>query len=158
MASSEDAQLLVIRTRLLTFVPMVGATLAVRLGTLASSGSDGKLYLMEAPENVTFPYAVMKPYGTGLSREDGKFSGQKQIEIQIYHTPRDMEATIRAMGDVIEQAWRHWVDGGNGVVFATGKPERQTIKFEPPADREMIAERLVLSYVSYPLYLTQYSA
>lgn len=128
MSDSLAAELTIIRTRLLTFVPLVGATLAARLGTASGSGSDGKLYLMEPPETSPddsfYPFGVIKPYTVGITRDDGRFSRQRACEVQLFHKPREMEIEVQAMGDVIEQAWRHWLSVGDGIVYAIGLPDR----------------------------------
>ena len=154
---SMDAVGLAIRDRLLTFVSLSHGTLASQLGTMSGAGSTGKLFLEEAPENVTYPYGVMKLGGfTHLPREDGKFGFTSLVEVLLYHYPRENVDALRKMGDTVEEAWRHWVDAS--IIVSMRVEERATIKFEPPADREMVLERLLLSYYTYPSFLTQYSA
>jgi hypothetical protein len=52
-----------LRDRLLNFARLEGDTLATILGTSAGSGSDGKLFIVQAPDNVTDPANAPSRWG-----------------------------------------------------------------------------------------------
>lgn len=156
--------LTVVRARLLTFVPSVPGggtttTLAARLGTATGAGSDGKLYITQAPDTVTHPYGVMRWVGGFVSGDDGGFQMRGPIELQLYHYGRKNEPTMNGMMDICEQAWRDYVAlAVNDSIVAQRMYGRAVVPYEAPADRELVCVRALFPLYTTPLYQAQYSA
>lgn len=151
----------IIRNRLLTFDPSAGGgTLATRLGsTSTGSGSDGKLFLNQAPDDVTSFWAVLRIIDALPSGTDGGFMIKATAELILYGRPRAKMATVEAMADVVMEAWRRWsYDETGGHLSAMTITNRNTIPYTEPADRELCAVRLLLPFRCAPIFLTQYSA
>lgn len=156
--ASSVAILQAIRTRLLTFTPQTGSTLAVLLGTLTGAGSDGKLYLNAAPDTVTYPYGVLRLIGRDPDGDDGRFLQKPIAELHFYHRPRSNTAACEALADRVEEAWHHWVATTGDIISARAIEGRVTITFSDPADRELVCVRMLLPFRVAPSYLTRYAA
>lgn len=147
-----------IRTRLLTFTPASGSTLATLLGsTTSGSGSDGKLFLNQAPDGITGFYGVLRLYDEFQQGMDGGFLLRCQAELILYGRPRAQQGAVERMADVVQQAWL-WFDSTqvDGVLIADRTMSRMSIPYEDPADRELVAIRLLLPFRVAPQYLVQY--
>ena len=145
-----------VRTRLLTFTPASGSTLATLLGTHAGAGSDGKLYLYQAPDNVTHPYGVLRVIGRDPDGDDGQFLKKPLLELHFYHRPRAQQAACEALADRAEEAWTHWLSSSD-VISARGVESRATITYDDPADRELVCVRMLLKARVAPDFLTRYA-
>lgn len=154
---SELATLKVIRTRLLTFTPSGGSSGAALLGTGPGAASDGKLHIDQAPDNVTFPYGVMRFVDWTPEGEDGGYAHRGQLECQLFHRPRGEASAIKTIADQFERALRKWVYTTSGIIVIQSVT-RGSITYEAPADRELVQERLLASLYAHPQYLTQDSA
>lgn len=161
MASTDslDRVLAVARTRLLTFVPnshpVQGTnTIASRLGTATGAGSDGKLYKNRAPDNISYPYGVMRFVGIFTGGDDGGYNIRGPIELQFYGYGASMEGLISSCMDVAEEAWRDWcVLAVNDSIVAQRSYGRAPVPYESdPADRELICHRILLPFYATPQY------
>lgn len=143
------------RSRLLTFTPPSGGTLATRLGsTVTGSGSDGKLFLDQAPDKIEGLWAILRLIDAPVQGFDGGNLIRAQLELILYGRPRKMAAQVRACADVAQQAWRHYsYTETNGVFIADAVTSRFTIPYTEPADRELVAERLLLPFRVVPSFL-----
>lgn len=144
------------RQRLLTFVPpLSAATLATRLGaTSTGSGSDGKLFLDMAPDTIDGLWGILRLIDAPVQGFDGGNLIRAQLELMLYGRPRRMAAQVRACADVAQQAWRHYsYTEVNGVFIADAVTSRFTIPYQEPADRELVAERLLLPFRVVPSFL-----
>lgn len=150
-----------IRTRLLTFTPTGGGTtLATRLGsTTSGSGSNGKLFLDQAPDDVTGLWAVLRIINAPITGFDGGFMIKADAELILYGRPRKMAAEVEAAADVCMEAWHDYLYTESGGHFSTlDVTNRFTIPYVEPADRELHAVRLVLPFRCTPIFLTRYAA
>jgi hypothetical protein len=152
----------IIRNRLLTFTPTGGGTtLATRLGsTSTGSGSDGKLFIDQAPDTVTGLWAVLHVIDAPESGFDGGFLIRAQVELMIYGRPRSSQATVKSCADVVAEAWHaFYYSEAGGHVSGTGVLNRSTIPYtSDPADRDLVAVRLVLGVRCTPIFLTRYAS
>jgi hypothetical protein len=151
----------IIRNRLLTFAPSGGGTtLAVRLGsTSTGSGSDGKLYLNQAPDDTTGLWAVLRVVDAPVTGFDGGHMIRGLAEVIVYGRPRRMQATVEGCADVICEAWHDYLYSESGGHLSTTDPEsRFPITYQEPADRELVAVRLLLPFRVTPIFLTRYAA
>lgn len=151
----------IIRSRLLTFAPTGGGTtLATRLGnTTTGSGSDGKLFLDMAPDNLTGLWAVLRIIDTPISGFDGGFLLKPTAEVIVYGKPRNQAASVRACVDVMVEAWHdyQYTEAG-GHLSTMDVTNRFTVPYVAPADREVVAERVLLPFRCSPIFLTRYAA
>lgn len=151
----------IVRNRLLAFAPTGGGTtLAVRLGSTASgSGSDGKLFLDMAPDSLTGLWMVLRIIDAPVSGFDGGFLMKPTAEAIVYGRPRKMAAEVRACVDVTMEAWHGWnYSEAGGHLSAMDPTNRFPIPNVEPADREVVAERILLPFRCSPIFLTRYAA
>jgi hypothetical protein len=149
-----------IRTRLLTFSPKGGgSTLATLIGaTSTGSGADGKLFINQAPDNVTGFWAILKLIDYPQQGFDGGFLIRGQAELILYGRPRKVQAEVERMADLVMEAWLHWATSTSGHLSAMAIQSRFAVSYEEPADRELVAVRLVLPFRCIPSFLLQYAA
>lgn len=155
---SQLATLEAIRDRLLTYTPSGGSSGAALLGALDGAGSDGKLYIDQAPDHATLPYGVLRILDWRGQGDDGGYARRVQVELQLTHAPRRNAGALKAIADQCERALRGWSDVSAGVIVAQPDISRGTAFYEAPADREQVLERLVIPLYVHPQYLTQDSA
>jgi hypothetical protein len=153
---------LIIRNRLLTFTPEGGGpTLRTLIGSTASgSGSDGKLYLNQAPDDLTGFWGVFRVIDAPVQGADGGFMIRATAELILYGLTRKTQAQVEAMADTIMQAWNNWsyVEEG-GTIIASKITSRFPIPYvSDPADREVVAIRMLLPFRCTPIFLTRYAA
>lgn len=153
--TSQLATLQAIRTRLLSFS---GGVVATALGTLSGAGSDGKLYIDQAPDNVTVPYGVLRIADWRSEGDDGQFARRVEVELQLLTRPRTNASALKGIADHCERAMRAWRDVSSGVLCARQGLTRATVLYEEPADREVVLERLLIPLYVHPTYTTQDSA
>lgn len=153
-----------VRTRLLTFIPTGGTSLATQLGTLTGAGSDGKLYLDAAPDGVTYPYAVMRLIDEVPRGDDGRFLRDWLVEVVVYDRPRGAASTPKAVvslaADTIAQAWLQW-SSSDALIRTLPIGTRHTIDYAgapDPMDRELCAVRLLLPFRGTTTFLAQYAS
>lgn len=150
-----------LRTRLLTFTAMDGATLADTLGaSLTGSGSDGKLYWDAAPDNVTESSGRWGILGlkNRRTRGDGQDGELAELEVMLFARPRSQKQTLEACADLCDQAMLRYRDTSSGVIGCWGKLRSTLPPMTSPADAEVVQIRLVYTLVLWPAYLTQYHA
>ena len=151
----------IIRNRLLTFSPTGGGTtLAVRLGsTSIGSGSDGKLWWDQAPDTTGSMWAIARIIDAPVTGFDGGYLVRATAELQLYGRPRKMAAQVESMADVVMEAWNLWsYTEVGGVLIADKITNRFTVPYEEPADRELVAVRLLLPFRVSPIFLNRYAA
>lgn len=146
-----------IRTRLLTFTPLSGTTLATLIGsTTGGAGSSGKLYLSQAPDDVTGFYGVMRLIDMPQQGLDGGFMVRGLLELILYGRPRSQQSAVERMADIVTEAWNHYryTEATGRCLVARDVTNRATIPYEAPADRELVAVRLLLPFMATPSFLT----
>ena len=151
----------ILRTRLLAFSPTGGGTtLAARLGsTSTGSGSDGKLFHDQAPDNLTGLWAVLRIIDAPVTGFDGGFLIHATAELILYGRPRKMAAQVEAAADVAMEAWHDYSYSESGGHLSTQDvTNRFTVPYQEPADRELVAVRLLLPFRVSPIFLTRYAA
>jgi hypothetical protein len=157
--SSWSGVLQIVRNRLLTFTPASGSTLATLLGSTSSgSGSDGKLFVGQAPDNLTGAWGIIRIIDAPQQGFDGGFMIRATAELMLYQQGRRNQAAVERMADVATQAWLDWIYSENGAVIASERvASRFTVPYEEPADRELVAVRLLLPFRCVPQFLLQYA-
>jgi hypothetical protein len=151
---------LIIRNQLLTFTPSGGgSSLATRLGSTSSgAGSDGKLFFDQAPDNVSGFWGVLHLVDAPLQGFDGGLQVVATAELILYGRPRKTQAQVEAMADVVMEAWHAFTyTEVGGHISAHRVANRFTIPYTEPADRELVAVRLLLPFRCSPIFLTRYA-
>jgi hypothetical protein len=165
--ASTDGMLAIIRTRLLTFVPMGDddRTLLDRLGTYGVSNVP-RLWLETVPDDVSEDqssqvtlWGLMQVIPARQAGDDGGYMRRGELEVQLFGRPRRAAAEVSAMADLVEQAlfrWINYADQGGYIKPQEGLT-RTKIEYDTPADRELaqINLRVRISYA--PQFLTRYS-
>lgn len=159
MATTSTTSILqTIRSRLLTFVPSGSSTLATLLGSTSSgAGSDGKLYLVQAPDNITGFYGVMRVLDMPQEGLDGGAMVRGMVELILYGRPRSQQSAVERMADVATEAWTNWLYTevtGNCIAARDVDNRISMPPFGEPADRELVAVRLLLRFMATPSFLT----
>lgn len=153
--TSQLATLQAVRTRLLTWN---SNAIKTALGTLSGAGSDGKLYIDQAPDSVTYPYGVLRMADWREQGDDGGFARRCEVELHLVTRPRTNASALKTIADHCERALRAWVDVSAGAIVARRGLTRGTVLYEEPADREVVLERLLIPLYVHPTYHTQDSA
>lgn len=159
---STQTLLTTLRTRLLTFDRASGNTLAEILGsTQAGAGVDGKLYIVQAPDNVTDP--AQSPSRWGImslkNRRSNAENAEKELvdlEIMLFARPRGQQMAMEDAADACDEAMHRWEDYTNDVIGVWGRMRNTLPVMVEPADREVVQIRLMYTLVCYPDHLTQY--
>jgi hypothetical protein len=139
-----------IRDRLLSFTDPAGDSIADYLGQ--------RLYIDAAPHTVTFPHAVMRFLPL---TQDPEYAGERiqaDLEVQVYARTDADRLTVKAVGDLIEQATLRWIhnDSGDGLMFTRTRTRQVLPPFTAPADSEVSGERHLISLVVWPHFLLQH--
>jgi hypothetical protein len=151
------------RTRLLTFVSISGgSSLATRLGATASgSGSDGKLFLDQAPDSVTSSgfWGILRTIDEPPDGADGGLMLKGAFELQLFARGRTNAAAMRGMADLCVEAWHGWVHTEvGGHISSMGVTNRFMVPYESdPADRELVQVRMLLAFRCTPMFLLKYT-
>jgi hypothetical protein len=142
---------------------MATTTLAAMLGTATGAGSDGKLYLDEAPDGMAKPYGVMRLIDKRPQGDDGRYLSRGFVEVIFYDHDRSGHSTtpkqfVNACADRVEEAWLRWEASGTDQTLRAGPIEsRFTIPYTDPVDRSLKAVRLLLGFHVVPGHLAQYA-
>lgn len=147
-----------IRTRLLTYQPPASAsTLAVLLGsTSVGAGSDGKLFLNQAPDSISGFWAILRLIDAPQTGLDGGFMIRATCELQFFAQGRKNQAAVERMADTALQAWTGWLDtdAAGNCIAARDITNRFAVPYEDPADRELVQIRMLLPFMTTPAFLT----
>lgn len=143
------------RTQLLTYVPSSGGTLSSRLGTATGAGSSGKLYIDQPPDSVTEPYGVMRFIEFPVTGLDGGAMVKGTLELIIYGRPRAQGSTIKAMGALVLEAWKNfrYTESSGRCLVARDATSMALVPYTDPADRELVACRLLLPFMVTPTFV-----
>src|SRR6185437_5130769 len=118
-----------VRAQLLGFTPIDGSP------TLGAALS-GQLWIEDAPDTAVAPYGVLRYRELSAGGADGDIRRVAQLELMLYSRPASTRAAIRQAGDVAEQPLH---------------------TYAAPADRELVAVRVLAQCYLYPRFLTQYA-
>lgn len=150
-----------IRTRLLGFTSISGgSSLATLIGsTTSGSGSDGKIFLNQAPDDVTGFWAILRVIDDPKDGADGRLMIRATAELQLFGRPRRVQAQVEAMADLVEEAWMNFSHTEiDGHLSAMGVSNRFAVPYESdPADRELVQVRLLLYFRCVPQFLLKYA-
>ena len=136
-----------LRTRLLTFEPRTGDPLSDRLTAL---------YTVQAPDNVTYPYAVVRLVSRQQTEGYGGLRESFEVELSIFDRPRAQQWRAEGIADVATEAFLRWDIGSSGLMFSR-HVRRVTMPPAPsPMDRELVHLVLFVPVVAWPVMLTQY--
>lgn len=145
-----------IRTRLLTFVPSSGTALATLLGaTTSGAGADGKLYVDQPAEDVTGFYGVLRLIDVPVAGFDGGSMIRGQAELVLYGRPRTQGRAVKLMGAVVLEAWQgfEYTEPSGRCLVARDASNAQMLFFQDPADRDLVAFRVLLPFMATPTFL-----
>lgn len=138
--------------RVLDFTPMTGDMLRTRLG----GGSSPRLYVEQAPDVVTYPYAVLSWKSAHATEGDAGLQIKGEMEIQVYDRPRGNEWRAQGIADVMQQAMLTWGSAVSGATWA-GHVRRQRVPLAAePADRELVRIIVFVPVTCWPVMLSQY--
>ena len=138
-----------VRAQLLGFTPIDGSP------TLATALS-GQLWIEDAPDDAVAPYGVLRYRELSAGGADGDIRRVAQLELMLYSRPASTRAAIRQAGDVAEQALHRWLNS-TGELFVTECLVQPLPTYAAPADRELVAVRVLAQCYLYPRFLTQYA-
>ena len=154
--TSTDNLFTQLRTRLLTFAPLAGATLMTRLG--GTTLNNSRLWKDAPPDSALYPFGVMRI----INRiSEGRYNGEREqfdLEVILYGRPRSQAVSVEDAADVCDQAMLRYADGASGLTFSRERQRDSLPDLADPADREVVQVRLVYSAVVWPRMLTQYSS
>jgi hypothetical protein len=137
-----------LRSRLLTFQPRTGDRLEQSIGD--------RLYT-KAPDNVIYPYAVVRLMDRQQTVGDQGFRTRGEIEVQIFDRPRSQQWRAEAIADVVQQAFLHWDLKTSGLMFAQHSRRVGPLPPAPaPMDRELVQIAVYVPIVAWPVMFTQY--
>jgi hypothetical protein len=134
--------------RLLTYQPIGQQRLSVLL--------SGRLFAVEPPEKVAYPFAVMRLFGrrTG-GGDDGALRENGSMEIMFVSRPRSQSALVDLCADISEEALLRWHDPVAQIMMRQ-LVSRETIPpFQSAENREIVRVRAVWTYTWWPQYRTQ---
>lgn len=138
-----------LRSRLLTFQPASGERLNESIGD--------RLYTSQAPDDVTYPYGVVRLMPRRQTVGDQGFREAMELEIQLFDRPRGQQWRLEAIADVVQQAFLHWQQASSGLVFAQHSRRVGPLPPAPePMDRELVQIAVYVPIVSWPVMFTQY--
>jgi hypothetical protein len=152
-----------LRTRLLTFERLEGESLADILGTTENgAGIDGKLYLVQAPDNITKPENSPSRWGV-MRIKNRRTGGTEQsardlieLEVMLFARPRSQQAAMEEAADACDEAMLRYQNLDADLVGNWGRLRNTLPVMTEPADREVVQIRLMYTLVVYPDHLTQY--
>lgn len=153
-----------LRTRLLTFSRLQGDTLADILGrTDGGNGSDGKLYKVQAPDNITKPENGPSRWGVMAltNRRTNAENAERDLidlEVMLFARPRSQQDAMEEAADACDEAMLRYTNFTNDAIGNWGRLRNTLPVMTGPADREVVQIRLVYTLVVYPDHLTQYYA
>lgn len=175
---SEYRLLQTVRTALLSWEPLEHpATGLLTLGELLGADeveSDGdmdeaRLYIDAPPEDVEFPYGLMRLLASRPQGDDAGYQLRGEIEVQLFGWPRsesrdfggvelNTAVAVSAMGDLVMQCWRDYVNTAVGDTIVAQKISiRNNVPYTEPASRDLVQVRLLLPFYATPAFLAQYS-
>jgi hypothetical protein len=151
-----------LRDRLLNFDRLAGDTLATILGTSAGAGSGGKLFIVQAPDNVTDPANAPSRWGV-MALKNRRTGGTEQsardmidLEVMLFARPRSQQAAMEEAADACDEAMLRYQNLDADLVGNWGRLRNTLPVMTEPADREVVQIRLMYTLVVYPDHLTQY--
>ena len=171
--ASSDRLAQTVQTRLLTFTPLSHAdtgtrTIATLLGNDASAPA-GRMYLDAAPDNVVYPYALLRLSGPIPRGDDGGFQMRGFFELQFFDKPRSQTRSyggvtllrpvaLNAMADIATAAWRDFaITEIDDTLVAERITVRGDVPYTEPANRELVQVRMLLPFYCTPNFIAQYS-
>ncbi len=146
--ASTQSMMTDLRNRLLTFAPMSGSTLQTSLG--------GRLYVVQAPDDVTYPYAVMRLVDRRQTDGYGGFRESFEIELMVFDRPRSQQWRAEGIADVATQAFLGWDLASSGLMFSRHVRRVVMPPAPSPMDRELVQIVLFVPVVAWPVMLSQY--
>jgi hypothetical protein len=136
------------RSRILNFVPRSGDTLNTTLG--------GRIYTTQAPDNVTYPYGVLRMLDRRQTVGDQGFREAFELELSIAGRPRSQQWIVEGALDVAAQAFLHWDIKTSGLMFSQQRRVGPLPPAPAPMDRELVQIVVYVPIVAWPVMFTQY--
>ena len=152
-AATTEALYKALRTQILDFVAEGSPT----PDTLATSLTGQGIYAVQGPDEVTYPYGVMRLQNR---RTSGEYNGEREtvdLELLLFHRPRNEQYPLEGLADIADEAMLRYVDNSAGLVFSRERQRDTLPAGTGPADREVVAIRCLYPLTIWPQYLTQYA-
>lgn len=153
MTSTSLVQLfLQLRARILGFTTPDGHSPGDELGT----GSSGRLFYVQAPDDVTTPYAVARLINQQITLQGSRL--RADLEIMVFDRPRSRQPATELLADWIVGALVGY-RGGHGESFLmVNPPVRDSLEPVPsPGDSSLVQIRVAAEVIAYPTFLSQYA-
>lgn len=138
------------RTRLMTFTPKGGG------GTIGSRLRGQGIYIAAPPDNVSYPYAVLRLQNI---RRSGEYDGMRmegECEIVLYMRPRTAIGDVELIADFMQEAFLQWADVSQGLLVSRGDIRTTLPVGGRPEDRETWGVRILFDFFCWPRTMTQY--
>lgn len=135
-----------IETRLLTFAPLVGDTLA----TLLTS----RLYTLAPPDDAVFPYVVLRLTNRASDPRVRAVRETMDVELTCWH--REDVWALETIADTADQAMLGWGDTTGGIMFAQNRYRSPIPPGGAETDRTVIGILCRYPIVVWPTLLTRY--
>ncbi len=150
-----------LRTRLLTFAPLTGVSLADTLGnSVTGSGADGALFWDHCRDDITklIPRWGILRLQNWVSGGDGQERQTGEMEVTFFGRPRSTQrVTLELCADLCDQAMLRYEERtALGLVGCWGRQRSTMPVFTSPADAEVHQIRCVYTLVLWPDFITQY--
>jgi hypothetical protein len=148
--STTQGFLALCRGRALDYVPPTTTTLRTLLG----GGASARLYTEQAPDIVTYPYAVLS--WKSVSQTEG-YQGWRmygELEFQVWDRPRGNEWRAQGIADVIQQAFLGWSDSASGLSFGRHSRRQRVPLAAEPSDRELVRILVFVPVAAWPVLLS----
>jgi hypothetical protein len=141
-----------IRTRILDFDP-TGSD-----GPLRSSLRGG-MHTHSAPDNVPFPFALVRLQNRRNGRlDDSSLEEEGEVEILMFGRDRQQLVTVERAMDIAEEALLNWHTDATGWFTLRELVSRNTMPpYRSPAEAEIVQVRAVWRYTWWPTYRSQYA-
>lgn len=127
-------------------------------GTTIGTLTSNRVIIDWAPDNTQFPCVVMRIIDWQSDASLSNMAVTFDVEVMVYgrgRTPSTV-STVKQIADLAEQALLTWKESSATLGLTFGQfSQRDTVPPPPePADREVFAERVLVTCQSFPRYIT----
>jgi hypothetical protein len=139
--------------RLLAYVDDAGHSIGDYVGT----GASARIFANLAPDNVAYPYIVLRKFNSETSPEYGNLRQEYDLDVRCYGRPRGAkEQETELIADLVEGALLTWQESSTtlGLTYSH-KSSRDTSEPDAdPPDRDIVTVAVVVRCASWPKYVT----
>lgn len=140
-----------LRARILAFTTPDGHAVSSELG----SGTTGRLFYVQAPEDVSTPYAVGRLINRQVTLQGAR--ERCDLEIMLYDRPRSRQAIAEELADWIKGSLNGYRSSSSGFLMVNPPSSDSLEPIPAPGDSSLVQIRIVAEVICYPHYLTQYA-